>query len=475
MKALNNQIGKFIFFNKNVPENQQVSETVENEKSLAEEEILKETNALKEEAKNQPNQNWSQKNLTENFIGNGKKRERNIINGSIWDKERCESAQKNNVEFPVNLPPESEMTIGLGDILPSTVLKVAVKEPNGEFREATRRGISGGFYYENGGYAKILNGGYAFKIVELRDKKSLRKIEKDFEDQYKDSLKDIEDFDQSIEMNGKSIDEKELIFDMALRYGIDPLFLVALRKQENGAIGQEFGIQSANAQDYMNQLNMAARSIQNSMDRYQTAFGKDPQEGEHLSVEFITFFSIRYCPPELDNLNENHLPGLLKMYGKYIGKESEYVFKKEIIQSKKEAVMPQIASGLRVRGKITASSFLTKADTYLGTPYVWGGSTKNGIDCSGFVLLSAGSTVIGDTTAAGLRSLSRPVSRQNVKPGDALFWNDGSHIAIIEKDLGNGTYQTIEAAKGPGKVLRTTRSASGKTVGRLPFIEPNLA
>ncbi len=258
---------------------------------------------------------------------------------------------------------------------------------------------------------------------------------------------------------------------MAMRYGIDPHLLLALRRQENGAEDVEFGIKSVEAKNYLNQLNMAARSIQNSINRYERIFDADLEKDGHLTVEFMAFFSGRYCPPQLGGVNVNHLPGISRMYGKSIGKESEYTLNDSRLAELREQMKEYASVGFEIKGSLSPQELLANAKDFEGTRYRWGGNNKNGIDCSGLVIAAAENTVDGDTTAAGLDALSDYISPSAAKPGDAIFWNDGSHIALIEKDLGNGKYQTIEAAKGLGKVGRTTRDLRGKHVGRLPFVE----
>jgi cell wall-associated NlpC family hydrolase len=79
------------------------------------------------------------------------------------------------------------------------------------------------------------------------------------------------------------------------------------------------------------------------------------------------------------------------------------------------------------------------ARRYLGVPYVWGGETRAGMDCSGLVL-----RVFADLgtelprTAAEQQHAGTPVhGLGNARPGDLLFWNypDGdNHVAIYEGD-----------------------------------------
>ncbi len=103
------------------------------------------------------------------------------------------------------------------------------------------------------------------------------------------------------------------------------------------------------------------------------------------------------------------------------------------------------------------------AQKYIGTPYVWGGSSKahGGMDCSGFVynaLKDAGYDV-GRTNAQGYRSRGTVVSKSDMQPGDLIFFgknnNDASHIGIY---LGNG--KMIHSAGGQ----RNTKSNPGKGV-----------
>lgn len=75
--------------------------------------------------------------------------------------------------------------------------------------------------------------------------------------------------------------------------------------------------------------------------------------------------------------------------------------------------------------KPTVSQFLTKAVKYVGVPYVWGGSSPKGFDCSGlvyFVLRSIGVKGVPRTSEAQWNWVQRVPAKQ-VQPGDLVFLN----------------------------------------------------
>ena len=70
------------------------------------------------------------------------------------------------------------------------------------------------------------------------------------------------------------------------------------------------------------------------------------------------------------------------------------------------------------------AAMLEEAEKYLGTPYVWGGSSpETGFDCSGYVcwILNQSGWDVGRTTANGLWQQSAKVSEHEAKPGDLVF------------------------------------------------------
>ena len=89
------------------------------------------------------------------------------------------------------------------------------------------------------------------------------------------------------------------------------------------------------------------------------------------------------------------------------------------------------------------ASMLQEAEKYLGTPYVWGGSSpETGFDCSGYVcwVLNQSGWDVGRTTANGLWQQSTKISEQEAKPGDLVFFEGtydtpgASHVGIYVGD-----------------------------------------
>jgi cell wall-associated NlpC family hydrolase len=87
---------------------------------------------------------------------------------------------------------------------------------------------------------------------------------------------------------------------------------------------------------------------------------------------------------------------------------------------------------------IDGGKVLKVASQYIGTPYVFGGESPAGFDCSGFVAFVF--SQFGIALPHSVRSqdaLGALVSEKNAKPGDLVVFNDDSHDGIY---AGNGQF-----------------------------------
>jgi cell wall-associated NlpC family hydrolase len=75
---------------------------------------------------------------------------------------------------------------------------------------------------------------------------------------------------------------------------------------------------------------------------------------------------------------------------------------------------------------------------YLGTPYVYGGSSPGGFDCSGFVMYVFAQVGVSlPHNAAAQYGYGMPVSRSQLQPGDLVFFNGLGHDGIY---IGGGQF-----------------------------------
>src|SRR4029079_13556846 len=85
----------------------------------------------------------------------------------------------------------------------------------------------------------------------------------------------------------------------------------------------------------------------------------------------------------------------------------------------------------------TQKDFVAIAERFLGVPYVWGGKTAAGLDCSGLIqtaLQAVGKAAPRDTDMME-KALGDTIALSEVRRGDLVFWKGHMGVMLDESRL----------------------------------------
>ena len=115
------------------------------------------------------------------------------------------------------------------------------------------------------------------------------------------------------------------------------------------------------------------------------------------------------------------------------------------------------------------ADFVAVAERFLGVPYLWGGKTALGLDCSGLVQIALAACGISCPRDSDMQeeALGSPIAaatdRSDLKRGDLVFWT--GHVAIV-RDRANflhaNAFHMAVAIEPIGDAIARIRGAGGE-------------
>lgn len=157
--------------------------------------------------------------------------------------------------------------------------------------------------------------------------------------------------------------------------------------------------------------------------------------------------------------------------------KSGYVLAKYLVSSADKVEQPSVSrssSGTSTaappqstEGKALADQIVEYAKSFLGVPYVWGGHSPKGFDCSGFTYYVFGHFGIKlPSSSYSYSSVGTKVSRSELQKGDILMWdiNRNGTVGHVGIYIGDGMF--IHASSSHKKVvIRSLATYSEKYLG----------
>ncbi|MCL2577338.1 MAG: C40 family peptidase [Defluviitaleaceae bacterium] len=92
-------------------------------------------------------------------------------------------------------------------------------------------------------------------------------------------------------------------------------------------------------------------------------------------------------------------------------------------------------------GSALAYEIIETAKNYIGTRYLHGGATPNGFDCSGFIIyLFTPHGIDLNRSSGGQARNGIAITRDEIEPGDLIFFGYGNHINHVGLYIGNNQF-----------------------------------
>jgi len=114
------------------------------------------------------------------------------------------------------------------------------------------------------------------------------------------------------------------------------------------------------------------------------------------------------------------------------------------------------------------TDFVAVAERFLGVPYLWGGKTSNGLDCSGLVQVALTACGVPCPRDSDMQenALGTPIDIKDAMRGDLVFWK--GHVAIVrdaETLLHANAFHMMVAAEPLAEGLARIRAAGSEVTG----------
>ncbi len=119
--------------------------------------------------------------------------------------------------------------------------------------------------------------------------------------------------------------------------------------------------------------------------------------------------------------------------------------------------------------EVVQPDYVDVAEQFLHVPYLWGGKTSLGLDCSGLVQVSLQAAGIECPRDSDMQfaELGRTVTIDNVQRGDLVFWK--GHVGIMLDSVtllhANGHHMMVVKESFAGAVARIKEKSFGEVIG----------
>jgi cell wall-associated NlpC family hydrolase len=107
---------------------------------------------------------------------------------------------------------------------------------------------------------------------------------------------------------------------------------------------------------------------------------------------------------------------------------------------------------------VLVSGIIADAMSFLGAPYVYGGTGPSGFDCSGLIYRVFNDNGLSlPRTVSGIEAVGEEVAREDLRPGDLLIFESPTHIGLF---IGNGEFIHSSSYQDRGVVVTSLEQAN---------------